>query len=769
MDNLQLDYTDVDEIFREKLKIQNIVRSVSSIFENDRYFSRINYNPYFQRNYVWDDEKATYFIESILLGTEIPPLVFFQTRTDNEVIDGRQRFETIDRFLSDKLTLKGKGLHVLKHLDGKKFSQLDDEIRQSFTDTRIRILQYEVVNEPRLDDQKEDKIKKEIFRRYNSGITPLQKYDIERAIFIDDPLTIELIKKLESDDVLFSYLCSIILPKSKKTSNKRDKVNVLSTIIRELMSMEYLTIYEYAKSSKTDLVRKTYFDNISENDKNKELNKFLSNINILKKFSEFIRKNDIEVNSKQLFFEVLYWIVNIITLNGRDINEDDIKNIMFLIRNDKSNDVWNKINNNAMRIYTDLFEPTGSHYYGAIMNRYIFINNIFSSYYNIDISTYIKQKCENDKEITEKEEFYKNRINKPLPETLTIVDIVRDISKSRFLIRPNYQRSEVKNISKSSYLMESILLGIKIPPLFIYKRSSGVKEVVDGQQRLLTILGFLGKYYIDENSNRQYSIKNKFKLSQLKIMKELKGNTIDDLSEELKNRILDFDMDIIEIDEQTNPDFSPIDLFLRLNTKPYPIKDNTFEMWNGYLDKKITTQVKYLANEYQISVFRAKDSRMKLEELITSLAYIDYKMSVGSAINTILNIYSRNKRVCARLTNKSQMTKQLYEISMNSTNEFLNSLDNVQVFAEKILLLIENDNEKFKELVNHSRKGTKFKTDQNFYYLWLFLRKIDINQIKSNRFSVFNFIKSRFEIIQSFQEKIDLENISKLFDFSLQF
>ena len=643
MDNLQLDYTDVDEIFREKLKIQNIVRSVSSIFENDRYFSKINYTPYFQRNYVWDDEKATYFIESILLGTEIPPLVFFQTRTDNEVIDGRQRFETIDRFLNDKLTLKGKGLHVLKHLDGKKFSQLDDEIRQSFTDTRIRILQYEVVNEPRLDDQKEDKIKKEIFRRYNSGITPLQKYDIERAIFIDDPLTIELIKKLESDDVLFSYLCSIILPKSKKTSNKRDKVNVLSAIIRELMSMEYLTIYEYAKSSKTDLVRKTYFDNISENDKNKELNKFLSNINILKKFSEFIRKNDVEVNSKQLFFEVLYWIVNIITLNGRDINEDDIKNIMFLICNDKSNDAWNKINNNAMHIYTDLFEPTGSHYYGAIMNRYIYLNNIFSKYYNVDISTYIKQKSENDKEITEKEEFYKYRINKPLPETLTIVDIVRDISKSRFLIRPNYQRSEVKNISKSSYLMESILLGIKIPPLFIYKRNTGIKEVVDGQQRLLTILGFLGKDYIDENSDRQYSIKNKFKLSQLKIMKELKGDTIDDLSEELQNRILDFDMDIIEIDEQTNPDFSPIDLFLRLNTKPYPIKDNTFEMWNGYLDKKITTQVKYLANEYQIRVFRAKDSRMKLEELITSLAYIDYKMSVGSTINTILNIYSRNK------------------------------------------------------------------------------------------------------------------------------
>ena len=107
MDEYQLDYTDVDEIFREKLKIQNIVKSISTIFDNPRYFDKINYKPYFQRNYVWDDEKATYFIESILLGTEIPPLVFFQTKTDNEVIDGRQRFETINNFLKDKLTLKG--------------------------------------------------------------------------------------------------------------------------------------------------------------------------------------------------------------------------------------------------------------------------------------------------------------------------------------------------------------------------------------------------------------------------------------------------------------------------------------------------------------------------------------------------------------------------------------------------------------------------------------------------------------------------------------
>ena len=41
------------------------------------------------------------------------------------------------------------------------------------------------------------------------------------------------------------------------------------------MSMEYLTIYEYAKSSKTDLVRRVYFDNVSQNDKDLELKKFM--------------------------------------------------------------------------------------------------------------------------------------------------------------------------------------------------------------------------------------------------------------------------------------------------------------------------------------------------------------------------------------------------------------------------------------------------------------------------------------------------------------
>ncbi|MCI6749930.1 MAG: DUF262 domain-containing protein [Megasphaera elsdenii] len=585
MSNIQLDYSDITDIFKEKLKIENIVKKISSIFLNQRYAGKINYKPYFQRNYVWDEEKATYFIESILLGTEIPPLVLFQTKDKNEVIDGRQRYETIKRFLEDKLILKSKGLHSLKVLAGKKYSQLDEDTKDLFEDTRIRILQFNVVDEPKLDEEKEEKIKKEIFRRYNSGITPLQKYDIDRAAYIDDNLSSELYSGIYSNNELYDFLCEIILPKSKKKANKRDKVNILVSLVRHLLTLPFIPIYSYSHgSSKAEIICKYYYAKVA--DQKDVLEKFTAVISQLMKFSILCKIKNEYLSHNNLFYEVLYWAINIVLDNNIKINDEDIEKIFEYIDDASSFPVlWNRIINNPQKSVELIFESTGSHYYSAINNRYNFIANIFHSVFAVDFQRYIKNSSAFSQMMqatSEKDAISHYKINKPLPETLTIEDIISDMKKSRFLIRPSYQRSEVKNIQKASYLMESILLGINIPPLFIYKRKDKIKEVVDGQQRLLTILGFLGKTYIDERGNVVCTDKDRFKLSKLKILSELNGKTIETIGDKFEDKILEFPMDIIEIDAEQNPDFSQIDLFLRLNTKPYPIKENTFEMWNAY-------------------------------------------------------------------------------------------------------------------------------------------------------------------------------------------
>ena len=95
MENIFLEKEEFERVFKYHLKIENYSTSIESLF-SDRRLEKIDYKPHYQRNYVWDKHKASYFIESILLGTEIPPLIFYVKNNKSEVIDGRQRFETVN-------------------------------------------------------------------------------------------------------------------------------------------------------------------------------------------------------------------------------------------------------------------------------------------------------------------------------------------------------------------------------------------------------------------------------------------------------------------------------------------------------------------------------------------------------------------------------------------------------------------------------------------------------------------------------------------------
>lgn len=70
-----------------------------------------------------------------------------------------------------------------------------------------------------------------------------------------------------------------------------------------------------------------------------------------------------------------------------------------------------------------------------------------------------------------------------------IINLYRD---QELVIRPAFQRLFRWNEFQKSRLVESILLGIPIPSLFVSQRDDGIWEVVDGLQRLSTILEFTG-------------------------------------------------------------------------------------------------------------------------------------------------------------------------------------------------------------------------------------------------------------------------------------
>ena len=78
---------------------------------SQKYLTHIDDNnnifiPSYQRNFVWNEERQSKFIESILLG--IPIHYIFATDVDNgrlEIVAGSQRLRTIVNFLEDNLVL----------------------------------------------------------------------------------------------------------------------------------------------------------------------------------------------------------------------------------------------------------------------------------------------------------------------------------------------------------------------------------------------------------------------------------------------------------------------------------------------------------------------------------------------------------------------------------------------------------------------------------------------------------------------------------------
>ena len=85
-----------------------------------------------------------------------------------------------------------------------------------------------------------------------------------------------------------------------------------------------------------------------------------------------------------------------------------------------------------------------------------------------------------------------------------IMNLYRD---EEIVIRPEFQRLFRWSIKQKSRFIESILIGIPIPSIFIQQREDGVWEIIDGLQRISTILEFVG---LLKDKSPQPLIKTKF-------------------------------------------------------------------------------------------------------------------------------------------------------------------------------------------------------------------------------------------------------------------
>ncbi len=366
------------------------------------------------------------------------------------------------------------------------------------------------------------------------------------------------------------------------------------------------------------------------------------------------------------------------------------------------------------------------------------------------------------------------RVTKPEPSRNSIDDLTRVMKRNLFLVRPSYQRSEVISIPKASSIIESILLDISLPPIFIYKRKDGISEVIDGQQRLLTILGFIGETYMDE-SGRQCTTKNSgFSLKGLKILEKLNYKNYESLDLSLQDKILDFELFVVEIQENINPQFNPVDLFVRLNNKPYPIRDNSFEMWNSWVDREVIENIRKNTEKHRNWFYlklikeRKDRDRMENEELYISLAYLEYQRMKDKNSEKYLYIYSKNNKISVRIGSSQDITRLLQRVSEREEikNDFLKGIKNVESFVRKIkLVLLDRDIESKDELKRFFREDLNLlfkaqrqvrsfrRTKQDFYILWYLLAPLNLEMVKFCRSNIKKDLHSIFYALRNNSEK----------------
>lgn len=76
---------------------------------------------------------------------------------------------------------------------------------------------------------------------------------------------------------------------------------------------------------------------------------------------------------------------------------------------------------------------------------------------------------------------------------VSIGEVVNMYKDEEFIINPDFQRLFRWEIGQKSKLIESLLLGIPLPSIFVFEKEDSKWELIDGLQRISTLLEFMGE------------------------------------------------------------------------------------------------------------------------------------------------------------------------------------------------------------------------------------------------------------------------------------
>jgi hypothetical protein len=155
---------------------------------------------------------------------------------------------------------------------------------------------------------------------------------------------------------------------------------------------------------------------------------------------------------------------------------------------------------------------------------------------------------------------------KPDRSTYSAQDFMAWRESNTLVLTPKFQRRSVWTTPARSFLIDTLLRGMPVPPIYVRviqseDRKKSLKEVIDGQQRLLAVLDFIeGKYRLSGTLDAPW-----------------KGASFETLSPEQQTQVVSYGFAAESF--KGISDAQVLDIFSRLNT--YAVQLNAQELRNG--------------------------------------------------------------------------------------------------------------------------------------------------------------------------------------------
>jgi uncharacterized protein DUF262/HNH endonuclease len=281
------------------------------------------------------------------------------------------------------------------------------------------------------------------------------------------------------------------------------------------------------------------------------------------------------------------------------------------------------------------------------------------------------------------------------PENRTITDIANLYEDGLLNLEPGFQRQSVWNERDRAKLMNSILRNFPLPAVFFYRRQKEghiYYDVIDGKQRIESILMFMGKM------RGRYQTKTQLPGSE---EEELLGwNRLKQLH--MQHLVTGYRIPVIEVDGDIG---EIIEVFVRINSTGKALTPQE-KRHAKFFNSGFLKEADKLANKHQLSLVKAKVlsqgqiARMKHVEMMCELmlsghqgdvinrkAALDRMMEANSF--TLVQIRKASARVTTALNRVHKMFPKLHTTRLRQMTDFYSLVVLIMKFEMEGLILTD--------------------------------------------------------------------------------